>query len=110
MDAKAPTCTEDGSIEYYACACGALFADAEGKKALTASEIADAMKGHTWDEGKVTTAATCTAKGVKTYTCSAYSTTKTEEVAMVVHTLTKVDAKAATCTEAGNIEHYTCSG
>ena len=26
------------------------------------------------------------------------------------HTLTKVDANAATCTDAGNVLYYTCSG
>ena len=40
--AKAPTYIADGNKEYYHCnACDTAFADAEGKKALTASEIKD---------------------------------------------------------------------
>ena len=59
---------------------------------------------HTWDEGKVTTPATCTAAGVKTYTCAVCSATKTEPVPATGHTYnqTKVEDKylvsAATCT------------
>ena len=37
--AVAPTYTAAGNIEYYACACGALFADAEGKTATTAEAV-----------------------------------------------------------------------
>ena len=35
---------------------------------------------HTWDEGKVTKAPTCTEKGEKTFTCTNCSATKTEEI------------------------------
>lgn len=31
-EAKAPTCTEDGNIEYYACTCGAMFNNAKAKR------------------------------------------------------------------------------
>ncbi|MBR2349025.1 MAG: hypothetical protein IKA77_00155 [Clostridia bacterium] len=42
--------------------------------------------GHSWDEGKVTTAPTCEGTGVKTYTClNDGSHTKTEEVSAVGH-------------------------
>ena len=43
-------------------------------------EIAD-KADHTWDEGKITTAATQDADGVKTYTCTVCGNTKTEAVA-----------------------------
>ena len=36
---------------------------------------------HTWDAGKVTKEATADAEGVKTYTCSVCSGTKTESIA-----------------------------
>lgn len=35
---------------------------------------------HDWDSGVVTKAATCTDKGVKTFTCTACKTTKTEDI------------------------------
>ncbi len=42
--------------------------------------------GHSWDEGRVTTAPTCEGTGVKTYTClNDGSHTKTEEVSAVGH-------------------------
>ena len=59
---------------------------------------------HSWDNVKVTTPATCTAAGVKTYTCAVCSATKTEPVPATGHTYnqTKVEDKylvsAATCT------------
>lgn len=40
---------------------------------------------HTWDAGKVTTAPTCTEKGVKTFTCSVCEQTKTEDVPALGH-------------------------
>ena len=64
---------------------------------------------HSWDEGKVTVPATCTTDGVKTFTCKVCSETKTEPIKASGHSLTKVEAVAATCTEGGNNEYYTCS-
>ncbi len=40
---------------------------------------------HTWDEGKITTEATCGQEGVKTYTCSACGATETDSVPMTEH-------------------------
>ena len=64
---------------------------------------------HSWNDGEVTTPATCTTDGVKTYTCKVCSETKTEPIKASGHSLTKVEAVAATCTEPGNNEYYTCS-
>ena len=64
---------------------------------------------HTWDAGVETTPATCTTDGVKTYTCKVCSETKTEPIKASGHSLTKVEAVAATCTEGGNNEYYTCN-
>ena len=38
---------------------------------------------HTWDSGKVTKAATTTAAGIKTFTCTDCGETKTEDIAML---------------------------
>ncbi len=43
-------------------------------------------KSHSWDNGKVTTPATCKDEGVKNYTCSVCSGTKTETIAKTAHT------------------------
>lgn len=40
---------------------------------------------HNWGEGKVTTEATCTVDGVRTYTCSNCGETKTETIAAAGH-------------------------
>ena len=46
----------------------------------------DGYAEHTWDGGTVTTAATCTEAGEKTYTCTVCSATKTEVIAATGHT------------------------
>ncbi len=45
-------------------------------------------EAHKWDEGKVTTSATESAKGEKTYTCTICGATKTEEIPQLAHTHT----------------------
>ena len=40
---------------------------------------------HTWDNGRVTQNPTCTAKGVKTFTCTACGATRNEDIATVGH-------------------------
>ena len=66
---------------------------------------------HSWDEGKVTKAATCTATGEKTYTCRNDSThTKKEEIAIDKDAHSWDDGtvtKAPTCAEKGVLT-YTC--
>ncbi len=61
-------------------------------------ELAD----HSWNEGKVTTPATCTTAGVKTYTCTVCHATKTEEIAPTGHNWGEwTTTKKATCTVDG---------
>ncbi len=64
---------------------------------------------HSWDAGTVTTAATCTAAGVKTYHCTGCDETKTEAIPATGHTSVEVAAVAATCTEAGKTAGHKCS-
>ena len=64
---------------------------------------------HDWGEGQVTTDATCTAPGVRTYTCSKCQDTKTEPIPALTHNMTHFPAKAATCGAPGNTEYYSCS-
>ena len=78
IPAVAPTCTTTGLTEGKKCSvCGDIL--------VAQTEVA--ALGHTWDEGKVTTEATCTTEGVKTYTCTICGETKTEAVAALGHTV-----------------------
>lgn len=67
--------------------------------------------GHHWDNGSVTTAATCTSTGVKTYTCtdSGCGATKTEAIAALGHSYgSETVTLKPTCTAAGT-KSYSCS-
>ena len=65
---------------------------------------------HKYDTGKVTTAATCTKDGVKTYTCTVCGAATTEAISKTGHSYDsgKVTT-AATCTAEG-VKTYTCAG
>ena len=69
VDAKAPTCTEDGNKAYYVCSgCSKLFADANGTVEITADETVDKATGHTY-EWVIDKEATATEKGSKHEEC-----------------------------------------
>ncbi|MCR5782555.1 MAG: dockerin type I repeat-containing protein [Clostridia bacterium] len=98
---KTATCVADGYTgDTYCKGCGAILS---GGTSIPATGI------HTWDNGKVTLAATCMAAGENTYTCDVCGQTKTETIPTAAHELTGTAAKAATCTEDGNIQYYTCT-
>ena len=96
-----------------------LYATIYGYKNSTAETYAkehgnkfvaiDAECSHTWNNGKVTKAATCTANGVKTYTCTACGETKTETIKATGHSYDNgVITKQPTSTATG-IKTYTCT-
>ena len=64
---------------------------------------------HSWNAGEVTTPATCTTDGVKTYTCKVCSETKTEPIKAPGHTVVEDAAKEPTCTETGLTAGKHCS-
>ena len=94
-----PTCT-DGGYDLYTCSgCGATE-----RRNLT-----DAA-GHKWDGGTVTTAPTETTPGVRTFTCTVCSQTRTEAIpATGPHDYRFTETVAPTCTD-GGYDLYTCSG
>ena len=72
-----------------------------GKKILSGQTIAK-TGNHSWDAGKVTTKATCTEEGEKTFTCSICGDEKTEKVSATGHQHTEIrNKKEATCKETG---------
>ena len=81
-----------------------LVENADGS--LKLSYITAATCTHTYTS-KVTTAATCTKAGIKTYTCSSCGYTYTEAIAATGHSYTS-KVTAPTCTVAG-FTTYTCS-
>ena len=64
----APTCTAKG-YTTHTCSCGDSYVDT----------YVDAL-GHAWDGGTVTKQPTATETGIKTYTCTRCSATKTETI------------------------------
>lgn len=60
------------------------------------SDGGEAPHVHTWDEGAVTTEATCTEPGVKTFTCEC-GETKTEEIPALGHVDVDEDGKCDRC-------------
>ena len=92
-DVREATCAEDGYT-------GDLYCKDCGTKLQTGKVIA--KKAHTWDAGVITTPATCTEKGVKTYTCTSCGGTKTNELPSTGHKQKEVrNKKAATCMQSG---------
>ena len=112
-DAKDATCTEAGNTEYWTCSeCKKLFGDDLGTTEITAADTVVAATGHNWGEWTVVKAATEEEEGLERRTCSndeSHTEEKTIPKLNHVHELVKTDAVAATCTEAGNIEYWTCS-
>lgn len=84
----------------YSASCKWEFHDASGNSTDVCS--------HSYTS-KVTTPATCTKTGVKTYTCSVCGSSYTESIPMVAHTPGNwVVDKAATSTEKGS-KHRSCT-
>lgn len=71
----APTCTEQGYTVYIC----------DQDKNLTEKRDYTAALGHDYDNGVVTTPATCTTEGVMTYTCTRDGATKTETIPALGH-------------------------
>lgn len=97
---KEATCKEEGYTgDTYCTDCGEKLSSGEPT----------AKKAHDWDEGKVTTEATCKNTGVKTYNCNNCSETKTEVIPMTDHIWDngKVTTKPSCITP--GVKTYTCT-
>ena len=112
VDGTPATCTEEGVKDYWKCSdCGKLFENEQGTAEITdtgipakghsyssiwssdtachwhqciACCIAETDKAaHIWGTGVITTPATTTSEGVKTFTCEICKATKTESIAKI---------------------------
>ena len=111
-EAKAATCTEAGNIAYWTCnTCHKVFSDEHGETETTVADMTIKATGHDWTpEWTVDKEASCTEEGSRSHHCKKCSEVKDREtIAKKAHNLTKVEAKAATCTETGNKAYWTCN-
>ena len=108
-NAVAPTCTQNGNINYWQCTlCHKYFSDEGNTEILLEDTVVDLL-GHDYvDHAAV--APTCTVNGCNAYvTCSRCDYTTYSEVAALGHDYQHHTAQAATCTEHGWGEFDTCS-
>ena len=98
--AVSATCTAPGKTEGKHCSvCNVVLVKQENIPA----------KGHAWDSGKVTKEPTETSEGVKTFTCTACTQTRTERIPVLGHTHKYAETVTApTCTDQG-YSTFTCT-
>jgi len=133
----ASTCTENGYTVYTCTACAAQYTDdvvkanghsvvidaaieatctdtglTEGKHCSVCNQILLTQQeipalGHSYDTGVVTQEATCSAAGIKTFTCHC-GASYTEVIAKSAHSILYKSALGATCETDGYSSHYAC--
>ena len=100
VNKKDATCTSKGYTGDTVCN--------ECKKVLEQGHETDMLE-HTWNDSEVTTQPGCATKGVKTFTCTTCSTTRTEEIEAKGHSWDEgVVTTEATCQKTG-VKTFTCS-
>ena len=131
VEAKSPTCTEEGNTEYWKClVCDKLFANAEGTIPATAESVVIEATGHNWSTDWTHDATdhwhvclngcgSTTGTAVHTFSEWTYSSvdgkdhrectcSRTEERTHV-HVLIEHPAASATCENEGNSAYWECS-
>ncbi len=110
-----PGCETAGNDAYKPCTvCNKYFAADADVFSAAAKDSADAFvldaTGHNYDAGVITTNPTCTADGVKTFTCQNNTNhTYTVVEPKLGHDEIEHDAQAATCEDFGWNAYVTCS-
>ena len=71
FEAKAPTCTQPGNIEYYICRdCDKVYADEDGKECILLTDTYLQSLGHDWESDfRIDTPATEATQGEKSIHC-----------------------------------------
>lgn len=96
-DTTPGTCSTSGKEDTVCDVCGTIVSTKDLGKA-----------DHVWNDGEVTQAATCTAPGQTTFTCTVCGETKTEEIPATDHHYDDgVVTTQPTCEEPG-VKTYTC--
>lgn len=138
IPAVEPTCTQDGTGVGSKCArCDEIIVEPAERPALghawsawdddrvncdevgtrtrtcnrcQETEVEDIPAGeHTWDLGTITQQPTCTASGVREYTCILCGDKQTEMVEATGHKGVSIAAVSPTCTEPGLTEGSECT-
>ena len=77
--------SSDGTITPYGNGTTTITITVNGQSYAFPVTVQGYAHTHTWDDGKITTPATCTEKGVKTYTCTTCGEQKSEEIPALGH-------------------------
>ncbi len=77
--------SSDGTITPYGNGTTTITITVNGQSYAFPVMVQGYAHTHTWDDGKITTPATCTEKGVKTYTCTTCDEQKSEEIPALGH-------------------------
>ena len=110
VEGQAPTCTEPGIPDCYRCTlCNNLYLDAEGKQQVTGELGEIPALGHNFTDWVIAKQPTEDEAGRETRRCLRCGTVENREIEALGHDVTAVAAKAATCTEDGNIACYVCA-
>ena len=110
VNGRAPTCTEPGIPDCYRCTlCNNLYLDAEGKQQVTGELGEIPALGHNFTDWVIAKQPTEDEAGRETRRCLRCGTVENREIEALGHDVSAVAAKAATCTEDGNIACYVCA-
>ncbi len=96
------TCLKAGTITYTATVRvgGQTFSDSK--------DVAGVLGPHAWGEWSESKPANCTDDGEEVRVCSVCRVDERQAIPALGHSMTKVEATAANCTETGIAEHWNC--
>ena len=110
------TCKDDGTISHWECyeEENTVYGIGDTIESVTVCEKEDTVISAetiacTWDNGEITTPATCTEKGTKTYTCTICANTSTAEIEANGHNWELHLGTPASCKQDGIKAYWTCN-
>lgn len=118
----APTCTADGTKEYWQCikenkvfgkvnyvGCKEKFSDADGKHPVSDDDLVIPALKHPEEYEAEITPSTCSEMGTKTFRCTLCNEiTRTETSPLAEHKPVVVDGIEPTCTKTGQSSYVRC--
>ncbi len=103
-----PSCTEPGYIAYWHCnICMKCFADIDASVEISVEDLLTPAVDHSY-ASEITTAPSCMASGVRTYSCERCGDSYTEIITAKGHSYTTKITTAPTCSEDG-IKAFICT-